>query len=453
MLNSGRSTVQTEILGVKVVGASFAMLGWFMREQPVPDQGIDAQVEAPTREGRPSGDLIGLQIKSGSSYFKHRTRGGWWFYLDNDNLRYWLSYGLNVVVILYDAATNAAYWQSVEEQHLEKTANGNFKLFVPEEQVIAAAALPELKRIAAEDRGRVRTGRGGDSARELRATYDRGLVELLASGGELYVNVEEWLATESGRASLHVVAEFDYESQVVRDWPTFYLRGAEVGEAVRKLFPWADLFVDEPTYRQHDELRWRAERCSWNDEYDDWDEAEEFEAWAARELSDELRPFAVSADGQRAFWRLTLRLNRFGREILERDADEERWNDLLEEDRGERERDLVHGGWYLGDAVEIGPGGLSSVERVVFHTDEDFEVLAAEQTLWTDEDVRPLAAAAILAHALGGPASAAAAVAFVDRFRNVFENKFGEWTISYAEVTGWIDSVGARSLPTRSGSG
>src|SRR5438552_4452557 len=94
-----RSTVQTEILGVKVVGASFAMLGWFMREQPVPDQGIDAQVEAPTRDGRPSGDLIGLQIKSGSSYFKHPTRGGWWFYLDNDNLRYWLSYGLNVVVI------------------------------------------------------------------------------------------------------------------------------------------------------------------------------------------------------------------------------------------------------------------------------------------------------------------------------------------------------------------
>jgi hypothetical protein len=44
MFSSERSTVQTEILGVKVVGASFAMLGWFMREQPVPDQGIDAQV-------------------------------------------------------------------------------------------------------------------------------------------------------------------------------------------------------------------------------------------------------------------------------------------------------------------------------------------------------------------------------------------------------------------------
>jgi Domain of unknown function (DUF4365) len=442
-----RSTVQIEVLGVKVVGASFAGLGWFMREQTVPDQGIDAQVEAPTDKGRPSGDLIGLQIKSGPSYFKHSTQGGWWFYLDSDNLRYWLGYGLSVVVVLYEPSGNVGYWQSVEEQHLTRT-NGNFKLFVPQEQVIGTSALPELERIARSG-GHVSFRGARDPIQELRATYDRGLVELVGFGGELYVEVEEWLETESGRASLRVIADFDYESQVVRDWPTFYLRGADVGAAVEELFPWADVSIDEPTYGPHDELRWRAACCTWNQEYEDWDEAEEFDAWSLRELGDGLRAFAESADGQRSFWRLKLQLNALGRETLEREADDERWNDLLQEDRDERELELAHGGWYVGDAVEVGPGGLHYVERVVFHTEEDFDVLAAEEMLWTDEEVRPLAAAAILAHALGGPVSSATAALFVDRFSDVFENEFGEWSIGYSDVASWADSVGAKSLPAR----
>jgi hypothetical protein len=41
------STVQTENLGVKVVGGMFAMFGWFMRELPNPDEGVDAHVELP----------------------------------------------------------------------------------------------------------------------------------------------------------------------------------------------------------------------------------------------------------------------------------------------------------------------------------------------------------------------------------------------------------------------
>jgi hypothetical protein len=446
----GKSTVQTEILGMKVVGMLFATLGWFMREQPIPDQGIDAQVEAATPQGRPNGGVIGLQIKSGSSYFKYSTPGGWWFYPDTENLRYWLNHQLNVAIVLYDPDRNIAYWQAIEQAHIRKTKGGEFRIFIPEEQVLGPGAVPDLLRLANENLLQRSKAGSGDPVSELRAEYDVGLAWILESGDRLYVEVEESLHSKSGRASLRVVSESDFGTiEIARDWPTFYLRGNAVGDAVTELFPWADVSIDRGTYDKHDEMRWRAERCTWNGEYEEWDETEDFSTWADRTLTDELRPFAESTDGSRAYWRLSLALNSLGQETLQQEVDDERWEDLLALDREEAERELVQDGWYAGDYVEIGPGGLNAVERVVFQTREGDDVLAAEDTLWSEAELQPVAAAAILEHAVGGPVSASTAKLFADRFASVFDDGRGEWTISYADVASWVNEVGVSPLPTR----
>lgn len=57
----------TEQIGVTAVGhIVFKELKWIFREQPICDMGIDAQIELV--DERPTGKLIGVQIKAGPSH-------------------------------------------------------------------------------------------------------------------------------------------------------------------------------------------------------------------------------------------------------------------------------------------------------------------------------------------------------------------------------------------------
>src|SRR5690349_8491000 len=70
---------------------------WFFREQHESDFGIDAQVETTDEEGRPSGKLLALQIKSGASYF--RQRGADYVYHGSlEHLDYWTRHCLPVFI-------------------------------------------------------------------------------------------------------------------------------------------------------------------------------------------------------------------------------------------------------------------------------------------------------------------------------------------------------------------
>jgi len=60
-------------------------LGWIFREQPNQDKGVDAHVEE-VANGRATGRLIGLQIKSGVSWIKERSRAGFIFRADFQHL-------------------------------------------------------------------------------------------------------------------------------------------------------------------------------------------------------------------------------------------------------------------------------------------------------------------------------------------------------------------------------
>lgn len=118
-----------------------AKLKWQFRPQDVADVGIDAQIE-PVLEGRPSGRLLGLQIKAGRSWFKEPTpeRDGWVFREDTQSHReYWLSYKLPVVVVLYDPDDHVAYWQHVTAESAVVTGAG-FKIVIPSRQRLDGSA-------------------------------------------------------------------------------------------------------------------------------------------------------------------------------------------------------------------------------------------------------------------------------------------------------------------------
>ena len=61
---------ETDRIGVSICQETFSRLGFIFREQTVLDYGVDAIIEQKTDEYA-SGKLIGVQIKSGDSYFQH----------------------------------------------------------------------------------------------------------------------------------------------------------------------------------------------------------------------------------------------------------------------------------------------------------------------------------------------------------------------------------------------
>ena len=134
-------------MGVSAASYEFSTWGWEFREQPVKDYGIDAHVEPFDGSNRPSGRLIALQLKSGGSYFREKAAGGWVYRGENKHLRYWLGHVLPVLIILLDPDARILYWQHVTEDRVEYT-DGAWKIVVPPDQVLTAAAAEQLRCVA-----------------------------------------------------------------------------------------------------------------------------------------------------------------------------------------------------------------------------------------------------------------------------------------------------------------
>ena len=122
-------------------------LHWLFREQPVSDFGIDAHLEIAIN-GRATGRLLALQIKSGESYFRESVAQGFVYRGDREHLEYWLQHALPVVIVICKPGTQEAYWQVVSETTVVKT-DGNWKMIMPSAQRFNADSVGHLQEIAA----------------------------------------------------------------------------------------------------------------------------------------------------------------------------------------------------------------------------------------------------------------------------------------------------------------
>lgn len=129
-----RSNDSTERAGVHAVGQFFTgKLGWIFREQHESDFGIDAHVEV-KEDGKASGQLTALQIKTGKSYLK--KRGDSYVYRGSErHLDYWLNHPLPVVLLIHDPETGTTYWQKIEKSLCEVTDKG-WSIEIPRRNVL-----------------------------------------------------------------------------------------------------------------------------------------------------------------------------------------------------------------------------------------------------------------------------------------------------------------------------
>lgn len=147
-----------------------------------------------------------------------------------------------------------------------------------------------------------------------RFELDRPWMEAIREGQYLVLDVEQWVNKSSGRGAFRLVLFARHlDEKLVRDWPFLILPGVPYEEVIPGLFPWAIVEVDEHTYDDADEDRWREEEGIWDSEEGRYIVMEPFEEWQARQPTG-LRPY--QDDGEVAKWRLHLTLGPLGEAFL-----------------------------------------------------------------------------------------------------------------------------------------
>jgi hypothetical protein len=434
-----RSTVQTERLGVAAVFKVAQQAGWFFREQPNPDEGIDAQIEAPTAQGRPSGHLLGLQIKSGTSHAAPFS-GGWRYSIKVRHLEYWRRYSLPVVIVLYDPDSDTSYWQPVRSDTLRLTASGGHVIDIPEDQqfsVVIPARFAELAREALSGEG---TKDLSQALRGRRADFDIGWMELLQSGDRLFLEAEQETQGSLGRGSLRVVIESsEGGTRTGQAWPWAFLPGDDYAAELQKIFPWADLSLDLKTYRRATFPEFVAKCATWDEALQAYDSLEGFDDWFNENYNGSLKPYGRREHTGVALWRLELRLNDFGRSVMQKEHAAIYKDAMFDVDLEEEQERLRAKGWYEMGVFDHGARALS-LEGVYFTTEEWSEPLLLEPNLFTKEGNERAIAAAILEHALGTAPLEALVSAFLNRHGRVMT---GDESLPLGSLTNWLWEVEA----------
>ena len=303
------ATDHTERVGIDAARLAFSELGWFPKEAERPDYGVDLFVETAGANGRPSGRLFGVQVKSGSSYIA--ASGDGVIYPDQAHIDYWKGYSIPVIVTVYDPKARVAYWQIVSDETIERTCTA-WKVVAPRDHKLDGEARAPLAAIAEAQPG----PEGAESAlTRLRA--DLTWMQVLEQGGSVELQADECINKTSGRGELTLISHPADGSGPIEGRARVFLGLADYSHALPRLFPWADLQVDEEALDANDEEEWMDETGIWDSEDKCYiGNTETFAEWrASRYPTDDLRPSGESA-GEVAHWRLSLGLNELGRAVL-----------------------------------------------------------------------------------------------------------------------------------------
>ena len=288
----------TERIGVNAVEhIVLHELGWIFREQPIVDMGIDAHIER-VDDGSPTGKLVALQIKTGSSHF-HESGDGFVYYGSLTHLDYWSGHSLPVLLVAHFPESNQTLWALVTEGSTARTAKG-WKIAIPKANVFGETSRDQLAEIF----------EGSPAQQRLRKlSIDEPLMRHITDGGKVSVELEEWVNKSLGRTPVQVfIHDKNGNETLSQDWFQYYV-GYGVKELAEALFPWATAIVDEEFYEEH------------ADQEEDWRDAlsraidEDNGIIHGAPDPDAVYPYSESA-GEVESYRLELKLNELGKAFL-----------------------------------------------------------------------------------------------------------------------------------------
>ncbi|MFA9479368.1 DUF4365 domain-containing protein [Phycisphaerales bacterium AB-hyl4] len=137
-----KETERTDRRGVALVMSTFESLGFAFREQSESDYGIDGHAELIDDEC-PTGQLLGIQIKTGASYLSERNDTTIVFRADADHVEYWLNHALPVIICICDPDNRTIYWQAVTKETAISTGKG-YRFDLPITQTLDGSSIQKV---------------------------------------------------------------------------------------------------------------------------------------------------------------------------------------------------------------------------------------------------------------------------------------------------------------------
>ena len=290
----------TEQMGVHAVGGLIANeLGWIFREQPIADMGIDGHIERVDGDRNPTGQLLGVQIKTGKSHF-HESKDAYIYYGSGVHVDYWTGHSLPVILVAHLPETGETPWVQINGSTIERTAK-HWKVVIPKSQQFGKVAQNALEAIL---EGPPR------QQRFRRLEMDEPLMRHITAGLKVTVELEDWHNKSLGRSYIKVhVYDADGTDSIEKEWFQYFI-APDVKTLAQMLFPWATARVDQEFYDENSEI-------DNDDPYGLSRATDEDNGFAPPEPDpDELFPYADSM-GEVAVYRLQLILNDLGRAFLD----------------------------------------------------------------------------------------------------------------------------------------
>ena len=138
--------------GVYEVMGEFSRIGWGPASNSDSDSGTDIWVQPTDETLNLLRCQLGVQVKSGSSYFKRlgekNGEAGWWYdESSSDRFDDWAYHQVRHLIVLRDLDARVSYWEHVTPAAVVSTGQGR-KIFVPAHQIIDEEHAAELRRIA-----------------------------------------------------------------------------------------------------------------------------------------------------------------------------------------------------------------------------------------------------------------------------------------------------------------
>lgn len=241
--------------GVNAVEAIFLGMGWIFRRQLESDFGIDAQAEI-VEDRQPTGQLIALQIKSGSSFFVRKKGENHVFRGESRHLEYWENHSLPVVLILHNPESGLTLWQRVERHRVMEGRNGSWSIEIPPYMTLDTNSAPAITHAIPRS--------DPESVRRRRTALDADLIRRVSKTGSAYVVIDEWVNKSLNFRSAEI--QFDEpEDQDEGKSVDFYLPARSVSSVFDLLFPWLSYTYDRPPYEADAEVTVHTFRVEVND--------------------------------------------------------------------------------------------------------------------------------------------------------------------------------------------
>jgi len=258
---------------------------WIFREQPISDMGIDAHIEI-VDNGKPTGKLISLQIKTGASHFTIDDEK-LTYYGKQRHLDYYINHSLPVVLIAHITETDETYWAVITSKNITVTKKA-WKIEIPKSQKFNISFINEIAKL----------GNGSDEEINRRKLIiDKPLMEAIKNGDKVSFSFMKWLHKSLNRTSIEIIITTNGQESTAKKWQIIYA-GYTENEIFKLIFPWAKISIDEEFYRNFidEQSLKRMYKIDWL-------------------YSQEFYPYRVQF-GEAADYRLQLKLNDLGHSFL-----------------------------------------------------------------------------------------------------------------------------------------